>query len=526
MTDVHPSDGASARRAKPTGSSRRRRTLAFVACAALSVAFGCSYRPARFADAPPTWRVEDMESIPLPARRSLLAPLNDANVYVRRELVRAMDPRRPDDAGDVNAQDDVPESSWYHRYAVFDQPLRGYKRDGAPVPPFVEETTPAESETPGARVVVDARGHRYELVPDDAERPGMRIGSMAATSRLLYALGYRTAEVHVVDQGHQRFAATRWPVGIDLGPTPLDRPRGDDPNDRLDHRDRRSLRAFKLAAAWLDLVRVPPRCLRDHYVGEPGRGHVEHAFVGVDGGLGVDRYQEALAWQRDPERSDDNLFLRMVSLGLSPVPAAAPPETRFPTVGLLEEFVLVADFKPSPPFEPIDRMSPADAYWMAKRIAAVPTRVLGRAAFSSKLPQDAQRWLASTLGERRAAVVAWGYDRVTPLEIGLVSPADRRRGRPARVQLVDLSLMSGMTPSATTTYAVRYLDADGRILEELRDQRPDGPVLTLALSDALASHERLVAAITAYRDRRPLPRAAEFHFARRGGELVIVGVRH
>ncbi|MBM4358688.1 MAG: hypothetical protein FJ096_11345 [Deltaproteobacteria bacterium] len=512
---------------RPRGSAPRPSLRAgLLGVAALLVAPACGYRPPRFVDAPPALRVDDMTPVPVPAHRTLLAPLNDANIYVRRELVRAMDPRRAGDAGDVNALDGVPESSWFHRLPVFDKPLLGYRRDGAPVQPLIESKDAPVSGLPGARVFVDARGLRFELVPDDAERPGMRIGAMAATSRLLFALGYRTDEVNVVEHAGSRFAATRWPVGIDLGPTPQDRPRRDDPNDRLDHRDRRSLRAFKLAAAWLDIVHVPPRCLRDHYVGEPGKGHVEHAFVGIDGGLGVDRYQERLAWQRDPERSDDNLFLRMVSLGLSPVPAASPPGTPFPSVGLLEDHLLVGSFKPSPPFEPIDRLTPGDAYWMAKRIATVPPRVFQRAAFSSRMPNDAQRWLARTLEERRAAVVAWGYDRVSPLEAGFLHAADPTRGRGPRFQLVDLAVMSGMTSSATSRYDVRYLDADGAALGFARAVVPVGAVVTLELPASVVSRERVVVRVTALRAGVPLPRAAEFHLVRRPSGFAVVGVRH
>ena len=38
-------------------------------------------------------------------------------------------------------------------------------------------------------------------------------------------------------------SATRWPIGVDVGITPPLDPRDDDPNDRVSHPDRRTLRA-------------------------------------------------------------------------------------------------------------------------------------------------------------------------------------------------------------------------------------------------------------------------------------------
>lgn len=500
--------------------------LATLSLLALSMtASSCGYRPPRFANRKVAARVDDMQAIPIPERQSLLEPLHEASVYVRRELVRALEPRRAVDAGDVNALDDVPESSWFLP-ASRDQYARDrYHRDGPPVPPLSKLETSPDSETPDSFVVVDARGLRYELRPDEPDRPAMRSGAMAGVSRLLFALGYRTAEVHVILNEGVRFAATRWPVGIDLGHTTIDRTRGDDPNDRLDHRDRRSLRAFKLAAAWLDIVRLPPRTLRDHYVGAPGSGHVEHSFVGIDGGLGVDRYYEALAWRRDPDRSDDNFFLRLVSLGLSPVPSAPAPLTAYPSVGLLGGRVLVRRFKPSPPFEPIDRMLPPDAYWMAKQIARVPAEVLRAAIVAAALESDPSAWLERSLEERRAEVVAWGYDQVSPLEVGLLFGSSRARRR-ASLQLIDLAVMTGMTPSAEASYQVRFLDPDGADIEPKRELRPAGAVVRIDLPESASERDYVIVRALARRRGVSLPRPAEFHLAKQGSLFALVGVRH
>lgn len=496
----------------------RRSALALV-----GALMGCSAVPHRFSASPPAELVDDARPVPVPMRHAEIGALRDANVYVRRELVNAFEPRRACDARDVNALDDVPASSWFRGVREFDRPLRGYKRDGPPLPPLRPIEAPAASETPGARVIEDVRGLRYELIPEIPGRPAMRTGAAAAASRLLYGLGYETAETHVVTDGGARFAALRWPVGIDLGPTPIESRRDDDPNDRIDHRDRRTLRGLKLAAAWLDLRRSPARMLRDHYVGTPGSGHVVHSIVAVDGALGVDRYQAALRWLDDPDRDDTNFFLRLVSFGLSPKPVAYPPTTVGLALGLYEEFVDVEAFSPSPPFEPFDRMAPGDAYWMAKRIAGLPGRVLGRAVLAGKLPRLEQHALLRLLETRRAQVIAWGYDRVTPLEPGAV--AELNDGS-LRVALVDLAIHSGMTPAASSRYRVSLLDdASGEALVEL-DAQPSGPTLEVTIPAAVAARGYVLARILGVRGGHPLPRPLEVHLRPRHGRFAVVGVRH
>jgi hypothetical protein len=499
-----------------------RRTLSLLSCLALS---GCAYRTARFLDAPPVEQVADRAPIPIPARRRLLRPLLDANTYVRRELVRALDPRSASVAGDVNSLDEVPESAFFRRIPNFERPLVGFRRDGAPLPPFHDRGEKVASETPGARAIVDARGLAYELVRDEPAHRGRASGAAAATSRLLFAMGYRVAETHVVEHEGERYAATRWPVGVDLGPTRAEGMRDDDPNDRLDHRDRRTLRALRVAAAWLDIVELEPRMLRDHYLGEPGAGHVEHALVGIDGGLGVARLRAAEAWARDPDRADENFFFRLFTMGLSPIPTAKPPTAPFPSVGLLEEFVRPGAFAPIPPFEPIDRMTPADAFWLAKRIATIPSPVVGRAVLSTKLPPLEQDWLLQMLQLRRAEVVAWAYDQVTPLDPGLLSPADPARGLDARLLLADRAVLSRMAPAGSSSYEVEFVDDEGELLAR-SELGCDRGVVSLPLPRALAAREYVVASITARRGGKALPRPVDLHFRRRGAALALVGVRH
>ena len=65
--------------------------------------------------------------------------------------------------------------------------------------------------------------------------------------------------------------------------------RGDDPNDLIDHEDRRAFRALKVVASWLELDGLGPAKTLDRYVGAPKEGHVVHYVVGLDDALGAGR---------------------------------------------------------------------------------------------------------------------------------------------------------------------------------------------------------------------------------------------
>ncbi len=487
----------------------------------------CSYRPARFGSAGLAFRAQDDAASPVPQAHALIPELYDADVYVRRELVRALDPRRAGEAEDINAIDEVPMSTWFGPPTFFGAPLGPYPHDGPPELPLTYLDKLPESATPGARAVLDGRGLAYELVPDIRGRAGMRTSAAAVASRLVFAVGYRTPEVHVlITPEGERYAATRWPVGTDLGATPIDARRDDDPNDKVDHRNRRTLRALELITAWLDMKRMPPRLLRDVYTGEPGKGHVEHYLVGLDGAMGVDDWREAVRWMRDPDREDANFFLRLFSLGLSPKPAAYPPETPWPSIGLFDETVVVDAYSPSPPFEPIDRLQPGDAYWMAKRMASLSNETVAEAVRASRLTLPEQHWLYQIVSRRRAQVVAWGYDRVTPLEFGLFVPEDAEKKLPPRLVLIDMAIRTRLMTPERSSYRVRFLDARGDEVAQSETVRAANDRVVATLPPSLKQLEYVVVEVQGARDRNDLPRPVEVHLRPSKAGYTLAGVRH
>ncbi len=495
--------------------ARQRISVALIGLSALSLS-ACIYQPARFADRDATTSARDDRPIRLPKRRVFLSELFQADAYVRRELVKALDPRRYPDAGDVNSLDEVVHSSWFRA-----EPTEKYGQakewaDGPPQPPFKDLKKAPRFGDPKAVVFEDRRGLRYERVDDTKDRPRMRTAAAAISSRLVYALGYRTPPVWVVhDEKGQRFAATRWPLGIDLGPTSPTGRRGDDPNDRIDHVDRRSLRAIPVLTAWLDIERIEPRMLRDVYVGKPNRGHVQHHIVGLDQALGVGRYETEIAFAQDPDRKRKNFFLRMFSMGLSPKPPPLLPTTRWPSIGLITERVSPDSYHPSPPLGPLDRRDDDDDYWLAKRLQRVSRATIARAVQAGQLSPVEQNWLFRVLLIRRDQVIERAMQQVTPCEVlGIESVAKTKL-----LLLRDLSTHS--TPSGQEHYSIEILDQDGKRLERRATQTSSAD-FGVPLVEHVLAHGYVVIKIW----RRGHPRPVEVHVIHDTKGTRVRGVRH
>jgi hypothetical protein len=369
-----------------------------------------------------------------------------------------------------------------------------------------------------------------------APAPASATSAEAIASRLVRALGYLTPRVNLLDlapadlvgpagavhaflgagpparAGLHRVSAVRWPLGADLGPTFASGTRRDDPNDRVPHRDRRTLRALGMVAGWLRLLRLDPEHLRDVYVGKPGRGHVVHFIVGLHGALGADPMGAAPA-NGDP-------LLRLLTLGLAPDQPPARTQTRWPMLGEIGPLVTQGDISPSPPFAPLDRALPGDEYWAAKRIAAIPRSTLARAAGAGRLGgAGAAAWLVQVLEARRSQIAAYAFGRVTPCEVeGTAGGA---------LILRDLGITHGLWSAAATRYQVEMLSASGDSPAPARTIAPGSARVHLPLPSGAAY---LVVRVRAERSSGPPardPRPLEVHLRRRpGGGWQVRGVRH
>jgi hypothetical protein len=512
----------------------------------------CAYRPARFADAPAVIETADDAPIPVPGRRDPVKEIYFAEAYLHRPAALALDPSRPATAGDINALDEVPRSSWF-------DPTREDpdEEQGPPIAPFSVVLSDPESGQ-GGLAISDVRRIRYELARDPPARPELRTAGAALSARLFNAVGWRAPEVHVVTivrhelrtsspagaavadafmqqplapsgssssastisvmRSNLRVRAMRWPVGIDVGPTPVGGTRDGDPNDRVPHTERRTLRALKLMLFWIGANRLDPNALHDSYEGQPGAGHLLHWIVGLDDALGANAVndEEDARLGGEGRSFGANALTAFVTLGLG-LRHPPPLQTSWPALGDYQVHASPARFEPQPPFEPFDRLLPADSYWAAKRIAAVSDADLRRAVASAQMSDAASAARALfVLEARRSSLLAWAFAAVTPAEIESISEE--------RLTLRDEAIARGLEPAATSAYAIDFLDGEGSPLSPPLHLTPKGALIEVPLPSPRTDY--LIVRASVRRGRHDAARPCELHLVHDRRGTRVVGLRH
>lgn len=537
------------------------RTSILVALAGM-FSIGCYYRPARFADAPPVTEVADDEPIDMPRPVEVNDVVEFSDLFVGRPLVEAMRTTRQPPPGDINALDEVPRSRWFSPLEVEDGSFEAtYAEGGPPVPPYrvLLERAPSGN---GGIPVIDGLGRRFELRRDPPDRAEVRTAAAAISARIVRALGYFTPEVYVTDanesdfsiapgerhalsivsgmepgeievarkqlsktlldwleaappnkKGAYRLSATRWPPGTDLGRTAVAGTRSDDPNDRVPHEQRRTLRALKLVGAWLGMTRFTPHDLRDVYAGQAGDGFLVHYVVGHDKSLGT----EAIIGRR-PEQKDEMTLL--ATLGFAPDPNIPPTQRKYVAIGAIGEEVDPKRYGPALPFPPMDATDGADAFWIAKRIASVSEELILYSVRSGKVSNTtARRLLFELIVARQRQVVEWGYAQTTACD---VESADERG-----VVVVDRAVAAGFTKGKGVEYVVSYFDSTGEPSHPGAVLGPEGARFVVPVPrSAVPPDGYLVIRLRAEIGGKQAPRSLEMHVTRDAKGTRVLGVRH
>lgn len=417
-----------------------------------TLVLGCAAapRPARFHDRPPVERSDDRRPIARPAERVFdpLPYMTDALVF--DPIVRAIDPPRRRPAEDTNALDEVPASTWFEdrigaRAVSPAEAARGPDTLGPPVAPFTVTRPKRGGGNPGF-IAADARGVRYLIKFDTAANPEQQTGANVVVNRVLWTAGYHVPADHVVtfrrDQlrvsgelraavdailasgapprgGRYRATASQLLGGSPRGGWPRTGTRVDDPNDRVPHERRRTLRGLRVFAAWLGHTDMKEDNTLDLYVGEPGRGHLMHYLVDFGEALGghqSEKGQLQVGWEHG---WDWGAQLRgAVSFGLWKRPWEGQRPTPWPSIG----HFAVTHFDPRGwreryPYEPFRHLDRADAYWAARRVMAFDRPILEAIVAEARFTEPAAAaYLVDTLLARRDAIGAAYLDGVTPLD--------------------------------------------------------------------------------------------------------------
>lgn len=515
----------------------RWRTRALAAALAGTSACG-HYQPALFADRPVVNAARDDVPIGVPARSSFDERVQVSDIYLRRPLFDVVHPLDFATAGDVNAMDEVPTSTWYDPDGATRKGMPEVRSAPPTLPVVVVDEKPSTNDA--ALVVRDARGLRFELLGDPPGQAGLFTGAEVLGGYLLRSLGLNAPMARIVDVpesaiagdgeksavrlrswskdlgapvgGLRRVSATLWPGGIDVGVASDFSVRRDDPNDKVDHNDRRTLRAMKVFGHWIGWTHFGVRRTRDVYVGKAGEGHLVHYVVGASRAFGTEELRE------HPIRDErgGSLWWNLVTLGLSPTVIRGERDSGFPSLGYLPSSVDPAGYDVSPPYSPFVRFTPADEYWAGKRLVDAGDDALRAGVAEARLPEEAARHLLKVLRRRRHLLVVHAMSVVSPLDAAGTS------GR--LVLLRDRAIAAGLAAPLSTRYDVQFLDNHGGELPGRARLDAVGAMTGVPLPDGTSG--RVVLHIRVIRAGSEAPRACDVHLVVKGQSARIIGVRH
>ncbi len=447
----------------------------------------------RFALRAPVTRVVDQPMPHPPEDNEESDYANTLDTILFRPISHAFLFQTSGEARDVNAMDEVPDSAWFQNRTVAPgQLVRGTCPD-VPTPPFLVKNSKTGGTTPGM-VVVDARGQKYVLKVDelDPRQPEMATAADAIVSRLYWAVGFnapcndviyvprdavrigpRSVEVRstgrkvpltraVLDAvlaratrgvgGELRLGASRFIGGKGVGTWRTEGTRGDDPNDRIPHEDRRELRGEKLLAAWTDHWDSRGLNTYDTFLPlGPAGGHVVHYFLDFSDALGGMPVRSPFPEPRVGFATVSNvpeIFVDTLGFGFVRRPwDDVHLDPRYPNLGFLDvaHFDPFA-FSPQTPLVRWARADHADLGWMARRIARLGEAHVRVAVHAGRLsdPAEEQKLVQILMG-RREKILRAAFRVSSPL-------ADVTMDRPDRLCATDLALRAGISRRATTTY--------------------------------------------------------------------------
>jgi hypothetical protein len=473
---------------------------------------------------------------------------------------------------DVNAFGKVADSVWFEnrigrQRLSAEQVGRGSALEAGPALARLRvKSSKTAGITPGL-VVEDAAGVRWMVKLDPIDHPGLASGAEAIATRLLWAAGYHVPDNRVVtfdprvvelapgassedrygrkvalesgeldallDRYSPRRAQpiralfSRFLPGKPIGPFPLTGTRPDDPNDRLPHERRRSLRGLRWFYAWLNNVDAKVAQSFDAFIevdSAAGLGFVRHYLIDFGSALGSagDR-PKTPGGGHDYEIDWGRAVQRFAGAGIyepyyKPLESVRP---RLRSVGLFESAVFdPARWRPMRP-HPIFELSDAeDTFWAASILARFERQQIAAAVRAAAYEEPgAAEHVARVLLERRNKILRHAFAGLAPLD-------DPAVVRGTRVTLIDLELAAGLRAASGVGYRFR-LEHAGRPVARAELARPSidlgaamrflepelarDPFLTLRVSrvQAGSAGPQVVVRLRAIGSERLLPVALE-----------------
>jgi hypothetical protein len=474
------------------------------------------------------------------------------------------------EAMNVNALDEVPDSSWFanrlSRTTLSPEEVaRGACADlddNLPEPITVIRGKP-DGANPGF-FIKDINGVRYMMKTDGLVQPERASAADTIGAALFHAAGYfvpcnrvvvfsrdalslaedaevryTNGKIEAMNQSHVDAVlekATRLPDGrirasvsqfIDgrpISPWRYQDTREDDPNDVVPHQHRRELRGMYVLAAWLNHFdsrqeNTMAAWMQTH---EDGRGYVRHYKIDFGEVFGLMVEIEGLDQRFGHSGYLDlpHMFQDLVTFGVIARPWQS---ARFgpagPVLGYFNARHFVADaWVPGYPNPAFNERTERDSAWMARIIARIREphirAAVARGRFSEPVVANE---LYRILVERRRRILERYLTRLSPLTWPEVR--DSRR-----LCMQDLAVWSGIRPASTRRYqAIAWSHGRPATLEVTRTD--DAWVCTALPPPPTGDPDYVILDLTASSDHLETAGPARVHlYTLANGEVHIAGL--
>jgi len=471
---------------------------------ALALLCGCLLGGIPIAPAQETVKFKESET-------SFYSDLFDQNIYNegvnqldlgrwRRKIFREELPSK-----NVNIFDEVPDSGFFvnrhGRERLSPEALeKGYRETDGPDGSKPLQVMAAEQRGIYPRFWVrDSRGDEYLLEFDPQGSLELVTGAEVIASRFYYALGYNVPQFTVLMIAYDQFQvgpkATTWeetgfkkPLsqkrfeeylmvlpqnesglyrasackimkGGYHGNFSFESRRKDDPEDIVNHRDRRDIRALGIFASWINHFDLRESSTLDISTEENGRTALKHYLLDFNGALGAAQEgpkEPMLGYEYQLDYVET--FKTVLGLGFREKPwqkkwrLSQGKIPGSPAAGYFtNELFDPAKYKTQFPYEAFRLVTRADGFWAAKLLLSFSDddiRAMVKAGQYSD-PEDANT-IARTLMERRDLIARHWLTRSNPLD-GFVFSA-------GKLSFKDLAADHGFATQDGTLYHVEVAE--------------------------------------------------------------------
>lgn len=397
---------------------------------------------------------------------------------------------------DVNTFGKVPDSSWFEnrigkRHMSVEELRRGPNKNPPPnVTKLVVESGKTGGVTPGF-IVKDADDVRWVVKFDHPAFPELASGAEVVSTKLLHAVGYHVPENHAVSfdianlslapnattrdrynrkvvfrwqelrealqllnpgpDGRVRALFSRFLPGKPVGPAPMHGTRLDDPNDRIPHERRRSLRGLWVFYAWLNNTDAKYSNTLDMFETtdeKAGRGHITHYLIDFGTSLGAtpvgpkpryEGYEYTVDWAA--------MGQRLATLGIQYPYWATVRRSPFRSTGHYEARVFDPErWKPKYPNPVFEAADAEDTFWAASILAHVGVLEVAAAVSTAEYYEPgADEWITETLLLRRNKILRYAFSNFAPLD-------DPKVDEHNKLSLTDLEVLAGLRRQQTVSY--------------------------------------------------------------------------